>query len=183
MEYFQGNTHVFSLPNNRDRVVIIGVGFLDELGKFLSLALFTPHYLDNSVQVWKLACLLAFFRSQTRSWFVKPCKKPLARIPGTTLSSWGKVGGAAAGGEREGEGEIGEAHAQEPPEETNYLWAHCDIFQIKNLLFPDKIMLISKKTFERKKKNTAINQFGFAHFTFFLSCHHTPPHPIKFWMK
>ena len=29
--------------------------------------------------------------------------------------------GAAAGGEREGEGEIGEAHAQEPPEETNYL--------------------------------------------------------------
>lgn len=30
-------------------------------------------------------------------------------------------GGAAAGGEREGEGEIGEAHAQEPPEETNYL--------------------------------------------------------------
>lgn len=24
-------------------------------------------------------------------------------------------------------------------------------------------MLISKKTFERKKKNTAINQFGFAH--------------------
>ena len=91
--------------------------------------------------------------------------------------------GAAAGGEREGEGEIGEAHAQEPPEETNYLWAHCDIFQIKNLLFPDKIMLISKKTYERKKKNTAINQFGFAHFTFFLSCHHTLPHPIKFWMK
>lgn len=30
---------------------IIRVVFLDELGKFLSLALFTPQDLDNSVQV------------------------------------------------------------------------------------------------------------------------------------
>ena len=33
----------------------------------------------------------------------------------------GGGGGAGAGGEREGGGEVGEAHAQEPPEETNYL--------------------------------------------------------------
>ena len=33
----------------------------------------------------------------------------------------GGGGAGAAGGEREGEGEIVEAHAQEPPEETNYL--------------------------------------------------------------